>query len=80
MASNWRLNVHDYGMSDTQWELCAHVSNTVNPYLLIVKQTNFPTRYLKYRVIPGSLPIFVSNHLRPVAHPHFPYGNVVDAD
>ena len=80
MESNWRYNVAKWGESNGTWLLAAHLVGTNYPtYRVKVKlSTGFTAIYNLNS--PTSLPSLVSLSLPPVAHPHFPYGALVDGD
>jgi len=80
LESNWRFGVWNYGMYDSAWELAAHKLGTNYPtHRVIVRLSN--GLGAEFNVAgPGQLPSLVNTFVPPVAHPHFPFGRLVDPD
>lgn len=80
MESNWRFNVWDYGMQNSDWLLAARYVGILPPRLA-VKRRGFPGIYFRYSVpVPGQVPGLIGPVVIPVLFPHFPYGQAVIPD
>jgi len=74
------MNVVDYGMQDSDWELCAGLVEFLPFDYVIVKRTGSPFWWVYSNLDPDQLPAFDSRHLIHAPDLHFPYGQEVLPD
>jgi hypothetical protein len=67
-------------MSDSDWELAAHVltTNYPNRRYIVKLSSGFGATFNIGS--PDDVPSLVNVFVPPVTHPHFPYGRVVELD
>lgn len=67
-------------MWGSQWRLAARLLDFPNIIVVADRPLLWP-RYSYFDVSdPDQLPVFVADFNKTTAHPHFPYGEVVEAD
>lgn len=70
----------NYGLSQSEFTLCARIHPAVGPNLLLIYETGSNWYYLAFEPVPGQIPSGMVPLTVPFFAPHFPFGYDVERD